>query len=155
MDYFTDWLDIIPMLHDTSTQYLTQALTQSFCCTAALDVLWSDSGSHFTSKLFNDFSNQWGFVHKSSSLHYPQSNGKIEATVNSMKKIIRTSWESRSLNADTMCCALLQYCNTPSCKDVRSPRKNCMVNPYKTYCQRTITPLHKSGSEVPLKLSNR
>lgn len=86
VDCFTDWPDIIPMQHNTSTQHLTQALTQSFCHTAAPDVLWSDGGPQFTSKLFNDFSKQWGFMHKTSSPHYPQSNGKIEATVKSMKR---------------------------------------------------------------------
>ena len=75
VDCFTDWPDIIPMHHDTSTQQLTQALTQCFCRIAAPDVLWSDGGPQFTSKLFSVFSKQWGFVHKT---HYPQDRGYSE-----------------------------------------------------------------------------
>ena len=58
-----------------------------------------------------------GFLHKVSTPHYPQSNGKVEATVKSMKRIIRISWEGRSFNHDKFCQALLQYRNTPSRRD--------------------------------------
>ena len=44
--------------------------------------------------------------------HYPQSNGKAEATVKLMKKIIHTVWYGRFLDGDKLCKALLQYCNT-------------------------------------------
>ena len=104
-------------------------MTQSFCRTAVPDVVWSDGGPQFISTLFNDFSKQWGFVHKTSSPHYPQSNGKIEAIVKCMKKIITTSWGSRSLKADTMCRALLQYRNTPSHKDGQSPAQKLYSRP--------------------------
>ena len=78
------------MNRDTTTPKLITALRQSFCRTAIPDVLWSDGGPQFTCKMFKDFSQQWGFLHKTSTPHYPQSNGKIEATVKSMKKIIRS-----------------------------------------------------------------
>ena len=121
VDCLTDWPDIIPMRNNTSTQHLVQLLTQSFCRTAVPDIVWSDGGPQFTSKYFNDFASQWGFEHKTSSPHYSQSNGKIEATVKSMKKIIASSWGNRSVKLNVMCRALLQYRNTPSRKDGQSP----------------------------------
>ena len=129
VDCFTDWPEVIPMQHDTSTSHLIQALTQLFYRTAVPDVLWSNDGPQFTSKLLNEFSKQWGFLHKTSSPHYPQSNGKIEATVKSIKRIIKTSWGSRSLQADTMARALLQYRNTPSQKDGQSPAQKLFGRP--------------------------
>ena len=60
VDCFTDWPEIIPMQHDTSTSRLIQALTQLFCQTAVPDVLWSDGGPQFTSKLLNDFPSNGG-----------------------------------------------------------------------------------------------
>ena len=59
----------------------------------------------------------WDFVHKVSSPHNPQSNGKAEATVKSMKKLLHTCWIGRSLDHEKFCRALLQYRNTPSRKD--------------------------------------
>ena len=46
-----------------------------------------------------------------------------------MKKIISTSWGSRSLKADTMCRTLLQYCNIPSRKDGQSPAQKLYGRP--------------------------
>ena len=129
VDCCTDWPDIIPMQLNTSTQRLTQALTQAFCRTAVPDIVWSDGGPQFTSNLFSKFSKHWGFAHKTSSPHYPQSNGKVEATVKSMKKLIATSLGRRSLNTDVICRALLQYRNTPSRRDGQSPAQKLYGRP--------------------------
>ena len=73
------------MGHNTTSSHLVRVLRQCFCRTAVPDILWSDGGPQFTSKCFHDFSRQWGFIHKVSSPYYPQSNGKVEAMVKSMK----------------------------------------------------------------------
>ena len=91
--------------------------------------MWSDGGPQFTSKCFQDFSKQWGFTHQTSSLYYPQSNGKAEATVKSTKRIIATSWNTRTLNEDKLCHAVLQYSNTPSRKDGLSPAQKLYGRP--------------------------
>ena len=116
------------MRKNTFTQYLVQALTVLFCRTAVPDMVWSDGGPQFTSKHFSDFATQWGFEHKTSSPHYPQSNGKIEATVKSMKNIA-SCWGNRSENVNIMYRALLQYRNTPSRKDGQSPAQKLFGRP--------------------------
>ena len=73
-----------------------------------------------------------------SSPHYPQSNGKIEATIKSMKKIIRSSWNGRVLDNDKLCRALLQYRNTPSRKDGLSPAQKLYGHPVQD-----ILPVHR------------
>jgi len=129
VDCLTDWPEIIPMQTNTSTQRLIQSLTELFCRTSVPDILWSDGGPQFTSTHFNSFATQWGFEHRMSSPHYPQSNGKVEATIKSMKKIIASSWGNRSLNLGVMCRALLQYRNTPSRKDGQSPAQKLYSRP--------------------------
>jgi len=52
---------------DTTALQVIIAFRQSFCCTAIPDILWSDGGPQFTSKKFDDFSHQWGFMHKPST----------------------------------------------------------------------------------------
>ena len=129
MDCFTDWPEVIPMGQNTQTHRLTTALRQTFCLTAVPDVLWSDGCPQFTSKLFNDFAAQWDFEHQTSSPRYPQSNGKIEATVKSMKKLLAASWDHRYLNEEKLCNSLLQYRNTPSRKDGLSPAQKLFGHP--------------------------
>ena len=129
VDCCTDWPEIIPMGHNTTTHKLVSALRQSFCRTAVPDILWSDQGPQFTAHAFRNFARQWGFTHNTSSPRYPQSNGKVEATVKSMKKLLATSWERRCVNEDKLCRALLQYRNTPCRKDNTSPAQKLFGHP--------------------------
>ena len=129
VDCFTDWPDIIPMGQNTQAHRLITALRQTFCRTAAPDTLWSDGGPQFTANIFKIFATQWRFTHRISPPRYPQSNGKIEATVKSMKKILAASWDHRYMNEDKLCRALLQYCNTPSRKDGLSPAQKLFGHP--------------------------
>ena len=115
---FADWPDIIPMGHNTSTPHLTKARRGSFCHSR---IFWSDQGPQFISKLFKEFTRQWGFQCIILSPRYPQNNGKAEATVKPMKTLIRASWTGRCLDEDKLAWALLQYRNTPSWKDGLSP----------------------------------
>ena len=114
---------------NTSTPQLITALRSAFCRTAIPDVLWSDGGPQFTAKAFQTFATQWGFTHQTSSPTYPQSNGKVEATVKSMKKILAASWNHRQLNDNRLCRALLQYHNTPSRQDGLSPAQKLYGHP--------------------------
>ena len=129
VDCYTDWPDIYALTRNTTTTQVIAALRQTFCRTAIPDIVWSDGGPQFTSIQFTQFAQQWGFLHKTSSPYHPQSNGKIESTVKSMKKIICISWNGRSLNQDKLCCSLLQYRNTPSRRDGRSPAQKLYGHP--------------------------
>jgi len=143
VDCYSDWPTIAPMGKDITTTHMIAGLTELFSRTAVPDVLWSDQGPQFTSKQFQSFAQQWGFRHQTSTPHYPQSNGKAEAAVKSMKKIIRAAWEGRSLNEEKLCRALLQYRNTPSRKDGLSPAQKLYGHPI----QDTI-PAHRKSFEL-------
>ena len=121
VDCYTDWPDIIHQGHDATAPRLLAAMKQAFSRSGVPDVVWSDQGPQFTSKLFQDFSKEWGFQHVMSTPTYPQSNGKAEATVKAMKKIIRATWSGTHLDAGKLARALLQYRNTPSQRDGLSP----------------------------------
>ena len=121
VDCFTDWPDIVYMGSNTTTPRLIAALKVSFCQSGAPDIVWSDQGPQLTSKLFRDFAKEWGFKHVMSTPTYPQSNGKVEAMVKSMKKLFEASWVRSSLDEGRLARALLQYWNTPSWRDNLSP----------------------------------
>ena len=97
--------------HVTASGFIS-ALRQSFCRKGVPDIVWSDQGTQFMSKQFQEFAKQWGFRHLTSTPRYPQNNGKSEATIKSMKKLIRTSWKGRSMDEDAFTRALLQHRNT-------------------------------------------
>ena len=129
VDCKTDWPDIIEMGKDTTASKLISVLRDHFCRTAAPDLLWSDGGPQFTSSQLADFLKTWGVRHSRSSPHYPQSNGKVKATVKSMKKLISAAWSGRSVNWNKLSPALLQYRNTPSRKDGMSPAQKLFGHP--------------------------
>ena len=129
VDCYTDWPDVIHMGHSTTTHHLLAVLKQAFCRSGVPDVIWSDQGPQFMSKTFRDFSAEWGFRHVTSTPTYPQSNGKAEATVKSMKKIIRATWSGTHLDVGKLARALLQYRNTPSRKDGLSPAQKLYGHP--------------------------
>ena len=117
------------MGHNTTTPRLVTALKQAFCHSGAPDIVWSDQGPQFSAKMFQDFTEEWGFRHITSSPTYPQSNGKIEATVKSMKKLIQSAWTDNHLDEGKMARALLQYRNTPSRRDGLSPAQKLFGRP--------------------------
>ena len=102
VDCFSDWPEISPMMTNTTTSKLMTSLKSLFCRMGAPDKVWTDQGTQFTSQAFQEFAKQWGFEHVTSSPRYPQSNGKAEATVKSMKKIIRAAWRGRSLDENKL-----------------------------------------------------
>ena len=49
------------------------------------EILCPDNGPQYVSAQFANFCISWGITHKTSSLHYPQSNGFTEACIKSIK----------------------------------------------------------------------
>ena len=67
------------------------------------EILHFDNGPQYVSTQFADFCVSWGITHKTSSLHYPQSNGFAEACIKSVKHALPMSQ--------------VQWCQSTSCLD--------------------------------------
>ena len=74
------------------------------------DVLVSDNGPQFSSEEFAAFAKKWRFEHITSSPHYPQSNGKAENAVRTIKRLFTKCRESNCSEF----LALLDWRNTPT-----------------------------------------
>ena len=117
-------------------------------------MIWSDGGPQFTSNKFNQFSQQWGFLHRTSPYHL-QSNEKIESTVKSMKKIIHTSWNVCFLDQHKFCRTLFQYRNRPFRRDGLSPHRSFMDILPRTSFLPIAALFHHNGNAKPSKLSSK
>ena len=129
VDSYTDWPSIQVMHRDITAKSLISALRDYFARTAIPDVVFSDGGPQFTSQKFANFLLDWGVMHLMSSPGYPQSNGKAEATVKAMKKLIRRCTNHSGLDENLLARSLLQYRNTPNRKDRLSPAQKLYGHP--------------------------
>lgn len=51
----------------------------------------SDNGGHFASYAFKELANKYGFLHMTSSLHYPQVNVGVKTSVKTAKNNFETA----------------------------------------------------------------
>lgn len=116
VDYFSKYFELIK-LHSTISISIINHLKNIFCRQGIPNTIMSDCGPQFTSYEFRKFALDWNFTHMTSSPYYPQSNGQIERTVQTVKNIIKKSTED---NTDYRL-ALLECLNTPLGSDLASP----------------------------------
>ena len=109
VDHYSSFWEI-DSLDKTTSGAVVHKLKSHFARHGIPETCVSDNGPQFTSTEFKEFSRQWNFVHVTSSPAYPQSNGKVEAAVNSAKSVMRKSRKART----DQYLALLEYRNTPS-----------------------------------------
>ena len=86
------------------------------------EVLRTDNGPQFASNAFRNFSREWSFSHVTSSPRYPQSNGKVENSVKTAKRLMLKAKQS---GTDPWL-ALLAFRNTPTQGFTSSPAQRLM-----------------------------
>ena len=103
IDYFSRDIEIHPVTRANTAETIDFFKTV-FARHGIADVLVSDNGPQFSSEEFRSFADSWGFVHNTSSPHYPQSNGEAERAVQTLKRLI--------LKCEDPHLGLLMYRNT-------------------------------------------
>ena len=115
VDRFSGWLCIYHFrAGGTTSQSLISICRDIFIAYGAPDEISSDGGPQLTANKFNDFLVSWDVEHRTSSVSYPQSNGRAELGVKTAKRIIHNNVSPNgSLDNDQAARAILQYRNTP------------------------------------------
>ena len=85
-DYFSNFIEV-ESLQTTTTRAVCKVFRALFARYGVPDILMTDNGPQFRSAEFPTFSKVWGFQHQTSSPHYPQSNGKAENAVKTVKRL--------------------------------------------------------------------
>ena len=109
----TDYLPFFTEIHDlrkeATASLLIKELKKMFSRFGKPVEFVSDGGSQFTCKAFETFAKEWGFTHTLSSPTHAQSNGKAEAAVKNVKKLLK---KCGSMN-DEFWKGMLAIRNTP------------------------------------------
>ena len=108
-DYFSGFIEV-EHLHTTTAAAVSKALKALFARYGVPDMLVTDNGPQFASAEFVSFAKRWGFQHVTSSPHYPQSNGRAENAVKTVKRLLTKCQETRQSEFQ----ALLDWNNTPT-----------------------------------------
>ena len=104
VDYYSRFPEVI-QLKTTVSESVIQGLKSVFACHGIPEILISDNGPQYSSYEFAQFAGDYGFLHRTSSPHYPQSNGLAERVVKTVKKLLKESSDQYL--------ALLSYRATP------------------------------------------
>lgn len=86
VDYFSRYFEVGKLTNTKSLTVITK-MKSIMARHGVPETVMSDGGPQYTSQDFADFARDWDFVHKTSSPHYPQSNGLAERTVQTVKRI--------------------------------------------------------------------
>ena len=108
-DYYSNYIEV-EKVSNVTTSGVTKALKAMYARYGVPDTLVTDNGPQFASAEFAMFAKTWGFEHITSSPRYPQSNGKAENAVKTVKRLFSKCKEA----GQSEFLALLDWRNTPS-----------------------------------------
>ena len=129
VDYFSNFAEV-DKVTDATSGGIIELLKQQFAPHGIPDTIMTDNGPQFASTTFRAFTNDWQFRHITSSPAYPQSNGKVENAIKTVKRLFK-----RALRAgDDPWLVLLAFRNTPTENLQTSPNQ-------RLFCRRTKTQL--------------
>ena len=132
--YYSNYVEVA-RLTSVTTQSVVRELKTVFSHFGIPEVLVTDSGPQFSSAEFQEFATSWSFDHVTSSPRYPQSNGKAENAVKTVKRLFSKCRE----DGQSEFLALLDWCNTPTEGMGTSPAQRLMGR----RC-RTLLPMSES-----------
>ena len=121
VDYYSNFIEA-DRLKQTTSEHVIEICKSQFARHGIPNTLVSDNGPQFSSHQFDQFSIQYQFDHQPSSPHYPQSNGKVEKAVQTVKNLLR---KSQAGKCDFQL-ALLEFRNTPTNSLLGSPAQRLM-----------------------------
>ena len=116
-DYFSKFPIVKRMPEHCTSRAVINALKEIFAEYGIPDTVRSDNGPQYSCELFATFMSEWNINHVTSSPHFPESNGFIERTIQTIKQTMKKARQSGS----DMSMALLSLRTTPIDSHLPSP----------------------------------
>ena len=108
VDYFSKFPEIAK-LTQTASGHVVTAFKSIFSRHGIPDEVVSDNGPQFSSAEFRTFTQNWEFIHTTSSPGFPQSNGQSERAIQTVKNLFKKAAECQN----DPYIALMEYRNAP------------------------------------------
>ena len=142
VDYYSNFVEV-DRLASMSTAHVVKALSAQFARYGIPEVLISDNGPCYASAEFKAFTERLDIEHRTSSPGYPQSNGKAENAVRTVKRLFKKAIES----GESPEWALLTWRNVPMEGVGVSPSQIMFGRPSRTFLPRVRSTLTPSSPE--------
>lgn len=88
VDYYSKYFELTKLVDSTSNT-VVNVLQQHMSRHGIPEILYTDNGPEFASKEFSKFVRGYQFQHITSSPWFPQSNGLVERTIQTAKKLLK------------------------------------------------------------------
>ena len=103
-DYYSKFPFIRKMPTPCTSHAVVTATADIFSEHGSPEKVVSDNGGHYDCSNYRNFAESWGFEHVTSSPHYPQSNGFIERSIQTVKRTLKKAKESNTDASKAMLC---------------------------------------------------
>ena len=116
-DRFSGWTEVAKVAN-TSLGVFTKCILKWFRTFGVPEEISSDGGPPYNATEYKSFLKTWGITSRQSSAYYPQSNGRAETAVKSMKRCLDGNVDLRNggLDNEKVARAIMTHRNTP-CQD--------------------------------------
>ena len=123
-DYYSKFPFIRKLRVNASSSDVINATQEIFAEHGVPERVISDNGPHFASSAYRAFAEKWGFTHTTSSPHFPQSNGFIECTIQTVKRTMKKAKSSgQNVNMALLCLRTTPIDEIPSPAELLCRRK--------------------------------
>ena len=121
-DRYSGWVEGT-MIRNGKFSTIRRHLLSWFVTFGAPEEISTDGGPPFNSTSYEEFLKQWGIQRRLSSAYYPQSNGRAEVAVKSIKRILSGNINSMTgeIDTDAAAVAIMSHRNTPNQETGISP----------------------------------
>ena len=155
VDQYTGWPDVtVYGDKNTTASRLANSCRALFSVMGAPVGFWSDN-QPFKATFFQDFLTKFNVAWHSSSPHYPQSNGRAEAEIKQIKKLVQGAKTDGKIDLDKLAQSLMLYRNAPRCGGGPSPAESLFNRPIRDGLPAHTRSFQKEWQREPEELERR